>query len=277
MSHAGQKHGLAVPTHMPAESPATKRPKPAQIQHSRQDTVLLFDMDGTVTSSRNPITPEMHQVLQQLRKVVNVGVVSGSDLNKLREQLGPNLLNEYDFVFAENGLVTYAGGKEVHRNSIKDFLGEEKIKKLVNFALHYIADLDIPKKRGTFVEFRSGMINICPIGRNCSQEERDEFEQYDNVHHIRQAFVKELETRFPELGLQYSIGGQISFDCFPKGWDKTYCLTFVEKQFQHVYFFGDRTYKGGNDHELWSHEAVHGYTVENPDHTARILKEKFLK
>ena len=35
--------------------------------------------------------------------------------------------------------------------------------------------------RGTFIEFRSGMINVSPIGRNCSQEERDEFEKYDKV------------------------------------------------------------------------------------------------
>ena len=37
-----------------------------------------------------------------------------------------------------------------------------------------IADLDIHQKRGTFVEFRNGMINVSPIGRNCNQEERDE-------------------------------------------------------------------------------------------------------
>jgi hypothetical protein len=35
--------------------------------------------------------------------------------------------------------------------------------------------------RGTFVEFRSGMINVSPVGRNCSQEERDEFEKYNKV------------------------------------------------------------------------------------------------
>jgi hypothetical protein len=34
---------------------------------------------------------------------------------------------------------------------------------------------------GTFIEFRSGLINISPIGRNCSQQERDEFEKYDKV------------------------------------------------------------------------------------------------
>ncbi len=35
--------------------------------------------------------------------------------------------------------------------------------------------------RGTFIEFRNGLINICPIGRNCSQEERVEFFEYDKV------------------------------------------------------------------------------------------------
>ncbi len=36
--------------------------------------------------------------------------------------------------------------------------------------------------RGTFIEFRMGMINVSPIGRNCSQEERVEFERYDKVN-----------------------------------------------------------------------------------------------
>ena len=31
--------------------------------------------------------------------------------------------------------------------SIKLYLGEANVKKLVNFCLHYIADIDIPKKR----------------------------------------------------------------------------------------------------------------------------------
>ena len=69
--------------------------------------------------------------------------------------------------------------------SLKKHLGEDQLKELINFILHYIADLDIPIKRGTFIEFRNGMLNVSPIGRNCSQEERDEFEQYDLKKGIR--------------------------------------------------------------------------------------------
>ncbi|CAL5331118.1 unnamed protein product [Camellia sinensis] len=80
-------------------------------------------------------------------------------------------INDYDYVFAENDLVAYKDGK---------LIGTQEF---INFTLHCIADLDIPTKRfehlGTFIEFRSGMLNVSPIGRNCSQEERDEFEKYD--------------------------------------------------------------------------------------------------
>ena len=112
----------------------------------------------------------------------------------------------------------------------------------MNFILHYIADLEIPKKRGCFIEFRNGMINVSPIGRNCSYLERLEFEQFDNVHHIRRQLVTALEKAFPTYQLKYSIGGQISLDIFPIGWDKTYCLQHVAREdFREIHFFGDKT------------------------------------
>ena len=90
-----------------------------------------------------------------------------------------------DYFFAENGLVAYKQAQVIAIQSLKTWLGEDKLKELINFALHYIADLDIPIKRGTFIEFRNGMLNICPIGRNCSQAERDEFGRYDDKTGVR--------------------------------------------------------------------------------------------
>ena len=58
---------------------------------------------------------------------------------------------------------------------ISSIISEEKLQKMLNFCLKYIANLDIPVKRGTFIEYRTGLINVSPIGRNCSQKERNEF------------------------------------------------------------------------------------------------------
>lgn len=237
--------------------------------------LALFDVDGTLTAPRQVATPEMLQFMQKLRKVVAVGVVGGSDLIKISEQLGKTVITDYDYVFSENGLVAYKGGKLIGTQSLKSFLGEEKLKEFINFTLHYIADLDIPIKRGTFIEFRSGMLNVSPIGRNCSQEERDEFEKYDKVHNIRPKMVSVLREKFAHLNLTFSIGGQISFDVFPQGWDKTYCLRYVD-EFPEIHFFGDKTYKGGNDSEIYESERTVGHTVTSPHDTVKLCSSLFL-
>ncbi|KAG9543627.1 eukaryotic phosphomannomutase, partial [Aureobasidium melanogenum] len=140
---------------------------------------------------------------------------------------------------------------------------------------------EIPKKRGTFIEFRNGMINVSPIGRNASIEERNEYEKYDLEHGIRKKFVEDIKAAFPDLGLTYSIGGQISFDVFPRGWDKTYCLQHVEAEKQYgneyttIHFFGDKTYKGGNDYEIYEDPRTIGHSVKSPEDTAAELKKLF--
>jgi phosphomannomutase len=91
-------------------------------ERKRSDILILFDIDGTLTPSRQDINDEMHTYLQSLRKRVHVGLVGGSDLKKIAEQtLPPGLrtsnadpvdvcVNNYDYVFAENGLVAYKNG-----------------------------------------------------------------------------------------------------------------------------------------------------------------------
>merc|ERR1711939_616717 len=156
-------------------------------------TLVLFDVDGTLSPARRTASLEMLALLKKLREKVVIGTVGGSDLPKITEQLAAsgqdNILGDFDFVFAENGLTAYKLGNVLETQSFINYMGEDRYKKLVKFVLHYIADLDIPIKRGTFMEFRNGMVNISPIGRNASVNERNEFEEYDKVRgcSLRQA------------------------------------------------------------------------------------------
>lgn len=85
-------------------------------------------------------------------------------------------------------------------------MGEEKLQTFINYALKCLSEIALPAKRGTFIEFRTGLINVCPVGRSCSQKERDEFGKYDEVHKIREKLVKKFKTRFGDFGLNYVIG-----------------------------------------------------------------------
>ncbi|KUJ22361.1 eukaryotic phosphomannomutase [Mollisia scopiformis] len=228
----------------------------------------------------------MLTLLAALRQKVAIGYVGGSDLAKQQEQLGTSevpVTTMFDFCFAENGLTAYKMGVPLASHSFIKWLGEEKYKQLVKFILHYVADLDIPVKRGTFVEFRNGMINVSPVGRNASVQERNDFNAYDAEHKIRETFVAILREKFADLGLTYSIGGQISFDVFPTGWDKTYCLQHLENeakkpggiQYTTIHFFGDKTHKDGNDYEIYSDPRTIGHSVLNPDDTYQQVKKLF--
>ncbi|XP_038618280.1 phosphomannomutase 2 [Tachyglossus aculeatus] len=239
--------------------------------------LCLFDVDGTLTAPRQKITQEMDDFLQNLRRKIKIGVVGGSDFAKVQEQLGDDVVGKFDYVFPENGLVAYKDGKFLCRQSIQNHLGEDLIQDLINYCLSYIAKIKLPKKRGTFIEFRSGMLNVSPIGRSCSQEERLEFYELDKKENIRGKFVADLQKQFVGKGLTFSIGGQISVDIFPDGWDKRFCLGQVENDgYKTIYFFGDKTMPGGNDYEIYTDARTVGYTVTRPEDTQRICEKLFL-
>lgn len=152
-------------------------------------------------------SPETLALLAALRQKCAIGFVGGSNLVKQEEQLGKPagvpVTTLFDFCFSENGLTASKLGQELPSNSFIQHLGEARWQELANFCLHYIADLDIPVKRGTFVEFRNGMANVSPVGRNASNQERADFEEYDKEHQVRAKFVQALKDKFGHFGLTY--------------------------------------------------------------------------
>lgn len=243
----------------------------------------------------------MREFLIEARKRVPLAIVGGSDFKKITEQLADHdkdlcmsllifffelqilissffpVLSLFDYTFSENGLYGFKGTEPYPVQSIQKAIGDAKLQELINFALRYMSDIQLPVKRGNFVEFRNGMINLSPIGRSCSQEERMQFVEFDKKHGIRQKFTEQLREKFGQYGLQFAIGGQISVDVFPTGWDKTFCLQYLVPDFDTIHFFGDKTAPGGNDHEIFADERTVGHTVEGPEdtrkHVENVLKE----
>ncbi|XP_018325482.1 phosphomannomutase [Agrilus planipennis] len=243
-----------------------------------KNILCLFDVDGTLTKPRQAIEPCVEEfLLKTIRPYCKLGLVGGSDFKKIAEQMnGDDVIYKFDYVFPENGLLQYKYGKLVGKQNIQQFIGEAKLQKFINFVLRYLSEITLPVKRGTFVEFRAGMLNISPIGRSCSQEERDDFERYDKIHGIRKTMIEAIKKEFPDIGLTYSIGGQISFDVFPNGWDKTFCLQHLENEnFDEIHFFGDKTDMGGNDYEIFNDIRTIGHKVTSPEDTKEQLKKLF--
>lgn len=245
---------------------------------SNKNVLCLFDVDGTLTPPRAKIDPHVDEFFQSLRRKVKIGVVGGSDYSKIAEQLGEGdeVIHKFDYVFAENGTVQYKDGKLLSKQAIQNQIGEELLQELINFCLRYMGLIKLPKKRGTFIEFRNGMLNISPIGRSCTPEERIEFSEIDKREKIREKFVAALQKEFAGKGLRFTRGGLISFDVFPEGWDKRLCLEQLETEgLDTIYFFGNETSSGGNDYEIFEDPRTVGFTVYSPEDTVRVCRELF--
>jgi Eukaryotic phosphomannomutase len=71
---------------------------------------------------------------------------TGSDLPKQEEQLGEGIVSVFPWNFSQNGLVAYKNGELLEVQTIANFIGEDNVKKIVNWVLSYLSKLDLPVK-----------------------------------------------------------------------------------------------------------------------------------
>jgi phosphomannomutase len=90
----------------------------------------------------------MDAYLQELRKKCLIGLVGGSDIVKIAEQIGgTQAIAKYDYVFAENGLVAYKDGKQFFEENIQKHVGEDNLQTFINYCLKYLSEITLPFKR----------------------------------------------------------------------------------------------------------------------------------
>ena len=284
--------------------PAGLAPPLASREHGR--TLVLFDVDGTLAVPAQPADSEMIATLAALRERYAIGIVGAGDFEKQEGQLGgAGLRGRLDFVFSENGVHAFRGARMLHCKSLADQLGAARwsefqarldsilvscraeAQQLLDRALAEGGGADATATadlgaRGTFLEKRMCTVNVCVIGRTpaLSKGARAAFDRVDREAGLRARVLARLVHEFgpaTPFRLTFSIGGQIGIDCAPCGWDKTFCLQFVDAaEFDTIHFFGDKTAPGGGDHELYEHPRTVGHTVTSPEDTIAQLKRLFL-
>lgn len=73
------------------------------------------------------------------------------------------VVDYFDYTFGENGLTAFKLGKPLPSEAFIKYVGEDRYKVLVNFILHYLADIDVPIKRCAF----TSACCSARIGREC--------------------------------------------------------------------------------------------------------------
>ena len=251
--------------------------------------LFLFDMDGTLTPARKKMGHDVLSALEKLqRSGWEIGIISGSDMDYIKYQcdllfdLSPIDVRKIHFLPC-NGTKYYKNFKKVWEYDMRSKLGSEFMNDLYRILLGYqntIVSLyyhDI-SLTGNFFQMRGSVLNWCPIGRNALNVDREKWVELDKKHHIRETFISQFNFNYnPEI-ITIKLGGETSFDIYPKGWNKTFLLDkkpFVE--YDKIYFAGDRCYKNGNDEELYKKlkamNNCNAFQVNKPEDTIELIEK----
>jgi phosphomannomutase len=234
-----------------------------------KEKAYIFDVDGTLTPSRGVMDAEFKELFLAFAKEHTVYLITGSDRPKTFEQVGFEIYEACKAVYQCNGGEVWEGNRRVRNHEWK--LSYE-VKHFLDQLIHHSR---YPIKTGTHLESRTGMVNISTVGRDCNQQQREDYAKWDAVNNERKALAMVIEKQFSDL--QTAIGGQISIDIYPKGLNKSVIANDLNEEYE-LYFYGDKCNHGGNDYPLsMIIELGHygkSFNVKDWNETMEYLKEE---
>ena len=226
----------------------------------------IFDVDGTLTPSRQKIEHKFWAPFLIFCRNHDVYLVTGSDRAKTVEQVGLDIYNRSKRVYNCSGADVYEKDHNVYRSDWKPS------RKLINFLSDELDYSTFPNKTGNHIEHRPGGINFSVLGRGeDSMKYRKEYVKWDINTTERILMADRIRSEFPDLNIQ--IGGQTGLDISDS--DKSQILRDFNPE-DEIHFFGDMMEKGQNDYPLAEAVDKRGgtnYNVSSWQETYNKLKD----
>ena len=202
--------------------------------------IYIFDVDGTLTPSRERIDARFEMWLTRFCRTHTVCLATGSDIEKTREQIGDALVNLCTYSFNCNGADVYYKGRPFTSSS---WVAPDDLYAYLEHALY---TSDYVYHCGRHIEERPGMLNFSIVGRNAQGQERSDYYRWDQINREREALCESINRRWPSI--EARVGGETSIDISARGSDKSQILDYLHGEA--ITFFGDRCESPGNDAPL---------------------------
>ena len=113
-----------------------------------------------------------------------------------------------------------------------------------------------------------------------NEEERANFIEEDKKYYYREKILYVLQNEAESMNIYKDVdillGGSVGIAIYPKEWNKVQIIengTINKKDYDKIYYFGDKYDLNGNDYQLLHHPDVIGVKVDTLDDTIRELKE----
>jgi hypothetical protein len=247
-------------------------------------SLIVFDLDGTLTETKSALTPAMSAALTRLLIEKKVAVIGGGSYKQFRKQFishfdCPRQLFENLFLFPTTATSFYRydrGWKKVYAHLLSK-VQKQKIRKAVKEVLKEIGYVPPRKTYGKTLEDRGSQMSYSFLGQDVVAE------LGAKGVHLKEKWTREntplklkiagmLQERLPELEVR--AAGFTTIDIVKRGIDKAYGIRQIEK-YLHVpvkdmVFIGDALFTGGNDAAVKKTD-VQTVAVKGPKDTMKII------
>jgi HAD superfamily hydrolase (TIGR01484 family) len=245
--------------------------------------IISFDLDGTLTVSKSPITGDMAALVKELAKQKMVFVISGGSFKQFQTQFLPPFFSDESFTpFIHNLILLPTSGSQRYEydEEKKDWELTDKepldegVKDRAKKLLQEIIDsgkYDMPPNPiGERVEDRDTQITFTPNGQQAPVAIK---RLWDPDRKKREKIKAVLAPELPEVDLL--INGSSSIDILAKGFNKAVGLgRLLDKlgfQKSDMIFVGDALFPGGNDYSV-AEAGIETIAVSGPEETAQVIK-----
>jgi phosphomannomutase len=240
--------------------------------------LIMFDLDGTLASSKEPMDAEMAALILQLIGVTNIAIISGGGYPQLDTQflsvLGvPTPSFGKLFLLPTSGAAMYRYADGWHEIYSETLTPSEKqgIIDALEAALAESAYAAPEHIYGETIEDRGSQISFSANGQEAPLAVKS---AWDPSHEKRERIASFLKTRLPEFSIR--IGGTNTIDITKHGVDKAYGIRRIENELdipqRDMLFIGDAIFPGGNDYVVTTSD-VPWKKVSGPEETKRIIRE----
>jgi phosphomannomutase len=215
---------------------------------------FIFDVDGTLTPSRQSIDPKFAEFFLHFCRDNEVYLVTGSDYAKTVGQLGERIVHQVKTVYNCSGNDVWSHGKNIKRNK---WNMPDDLRKLCE---SWLQVSKFPLRTGLHLEERTGTVNFSIVGRNATMKERQLYVIHDTEYRERESISLQINMIFEDITA--TVGGDTGIDIYPTGHDKSQIINDFNLKEDRLYFFGDKILPGGNDEPL-AKLIKHSFQVKN--------------
>jgi phosphomannomutase len=238
---------------------------------------VIFDLDGTLAESKQPLTPRVAALLVRLFETTAVAVMSGGSWPQFQTQFLPafgarDFANLY--IFPDSGAQCYIWQNGAwHAAYDLQFSGDEKaqILQALDEALKESGFVQPAQLWGEQVEDRGAEITFSALGQQAPIEEK---KKWDEDKTKRMPLYTLLVQKLPEFSV--AVNATTSIDITRKGTNKAYGVRRLAEMLgvpvTDMVYVGDALGTGGND-AVVIETGVPTHAVSGPSDTEKFIRE----